>query len=132
MAHLTLGQAAKLVGKSKSTITRAIQSGKLSAQRQEDKSYRIDPAELHRVWPATVAQPDHEEPHGTHEGTQGGTLAVLQVKVEMLEAQLEREQDTVEDLRRRLDRSEERVVALSAPQTSSEKRRGILQRIFGD
>lgn len=59
-------------------------------------------------------------------------MAVLQVKVEMLEAQLEREQDTVEDLRRRLDRSEERVVALSAPQTSSEKRRGILQRIFGD
>jgi hypothetical protein len=41
--------------------------------------------------------------------------AVLAVKVEMLEAQLTREQETVEDLRRRLDKAEERVYLLSGP-----------------
>ena len=42
-------------------------------------------------------------------------MAVLQVRVEMLEAQLVRERETVDDLRKRLDRAEERVLALSAP-----------------
>jgi excisionase family DNA binding protein len=57
---LTLGQAARLTGTSKTTLTRAIKAGRLSAARQEDGSYRIDPAELHRVYevkpetPATV------------------------------------------------------------------------------
>ena len=131
MAQLTLGQAAKRVGKSKSTLTRAIQNGKLSAQRQHDNSYGIDPAELFRVWPATGAQQSEDAPHETPEATQGDTAAVLQVKVEMLEAQVERERDTVEDLRRRLDRAEERVFALSAPQATSETPKGLWKLLFG-
>jgi excisionase family DNA binding protein len=47
----SLSQAAKRTGVSKATIHRAIKSGKLSALRQEDGSYQIDPAELHRVYP---------------------------------------------------------------------------------
>lgn len=46
----SLSQSAKLTGVSKATIHRAIKSGKLSAARQEDGSYQIDPAELHRVY----------------------------------------------------------------------------------
>ena len=49
----TLGQAARAVGRSKTTLNRAIKSGKLSAARGEDGSYTIDPAELHRVYPVT-------------------------------------------------------------------------------
>ena len=37
----------------------------------------------------------------------------MAVKVEMLEAQLERERETVADLRKRLDRAEDRLTALS-------------------
>lgn len=44
----TLGEAAKAVGFSKPTLSRAIKNGKLSAQRLDDGSYRIDPAELER------------------------------------------------------------------------------------
>ena len=51
----TLGTAARAVGKSKATISRAIKSGRLSASRSEDGSYLIDPAELHRVFPETGA-----------------------------------------------------------------------------
>ena len=50
MRPITLGQAAKLTRTSKTTVTRAIKSGRLFAERRFDGSYRIDPAELSRVF----------------------------------------------------------------------------------
>jgi hypothetical protein len=47
----TLGQAARAVGRSKTTLNRAIKSGKISAIRGEDGSYTINPAELQRRIP---------------------------------------------------------------------------------
>ena len=44
----TLGEAAKAVGFSKPTLSRAIKNGKLSAIRLDDGSYSIDAAELER------------------------------------------------------------------------------------
>lgn len=44
----TLGEAAKVVGFSKPTLSRAIKNGKLSARRLDDGSYSIDAAELER------------------------------------------------------------------------------------
>src|SRR5215218_7199941 len=46
----SLGQAARAVGKAKSTLSRDIKSGKISAARNPDGSISIDPAELHRVY----------------------------------------------------------------------------------
>lgn len=51
MMELTVAQAATLIGKSKSTLTRAIKSGRLSAIRKDDGSFALDPAELHRAYP---------------------------------------------------------------------------------
>jgi hypothetical protein len=48
----SLTEAARASGKSKMTIQRAIKGGKISASRNEDGSYDIDPAELHRMFPA--------------------------------------------------------------------------------
>lgn len=47
---ITLGNAAKQLGVSKPTISKAIAKGQLSAQRREDGSFAIDPAELMRWW----------------------------------------------------------------------------------
>lgn len=44
----TLGEAAKAVGFSKPTLSRAVKNGKLSAKKLEDGSYQIDPSELER------------------------------------------------------------------------------------
>jgi excisionase family DNA binding protein len=55
---LTLGQAARLTGTSKTTLTRAIKAGRLSATRREDGGYEIDPAELSRVYAVTPATPE--------------------------------------------------------------------------
>ena len=47
--HLTLSQAAKHVGINKATLSRYIKQGKISAVKQEDGSYHIDPSELDRL-----------------------------------------------------------------------------------
>ena len=51
MALVSLGQAAKLAGLGKTTLARAINSGRLSATRRDDGGYQIDVAELERVYP---------------------------------------------------------------------------------
>jgi excisionase family DNA binding protein len=45
---LTLGQAARQAGISKSYLSRLIKSGKISGERQENGELRIDPSELDR------------------------------------------------------------------------------------
>lgn len=51
MAELSLAQAATLTGKSKSTLTRAIKSGRMSAVRKADGTFGLEPAEVLRVFP---------------------------------------------------------------------------------
>ena len=48
---LTLNQAAKACGRSKSTLLNAINSGRMSAPKDDRGRYVIDPAELHRAFP---------------------------------------------------------------------------------
>lgn len=47
----TAGQAAQATGKNIATITRAIKSGKISAQKDASGAWRIEASELHRVFP---------------------------------------------------------------------------------
>src|SRR3546814_1223312 len=47
----TLGEAAKATGISKASISRAIDSGRISAIKTESGSFSIEPVELHRVYP---------------------------------------------------------------------------------
>ena len=54
---LSLGQAARLVRTSKTTLTRAIKAGRLSATRRDDGGYQIDPADLARVYELATATP---------------------------------------------------------------------------
>ena len=98
---LTLGQAAVEVGKPKSTISRSIKSGRMSAKKIGNK-YEIDPAELFRVFPAIVVQPqggNDQQPHNR-------PAEQTDIEVRMLREMLERERETVDDLRQRLTRAE--------------------------
>lgn len=132
---LTLRQAADMCGRSRSTIHRALKSGKLSGVRSDDGAWSIDPSELARVFPWDItghAHRDTTEQPVEHPSEQGGEeAAVLRTKVEMLEQQLEREKDTVEDLRRRLDKAEERVYLLSAPKEPTEAQREPQSDVWG-
>ena len=104
--QFSLSQAAKETGKGKSSIHRAIKSGRLSAQRHEDGTYSINAAELFRAFPPAPPEPaleQSQEPYQEPPVTPSAAEEVLRVRVEMLTIQLEREQETVADLRARLD-----------------------------
>jgi excisionase family DNA binding protein len=63
MASLSLREAAETAGTSKSTVWRAIKSGRLSATRLDDGGFAIDPSELSRVF-----QVRHDAEHDTGQG----------------------------------------------------------------
>ena len=57
----TAGQAAKAASVSTATITRAIKRGKMSAAKDDNGSWQIDPAELHRVFQTVAPQEPPKE-----------------------------------------------------------------------
>jgi hypothetical protein len=100
----SLGQAAKETGLDKSTISRAIKSGRLSAQRKEGGGgYEIDPAELFRVFPpASKEQAPPSLPTDASTDVQLENRE-LRIKLEAAEARIRDKDEEVHDLRRRLD-----------------------------
>lgn len=106
----TLGMAAKATGKSKTTIQRAIAKGTISAHKKKNGRYSIDPSELHRVFPMvsadTVAQPSQVDTSRPPDETP------LQVKVEALEAMLEREREALTEMRSDRDAWKQQATAL--------------------
>jgi hypothetical protein len=105
----TLGEAARAVGRSKTTLGRAIKSGRISATRGEDGSYLIDPAELHRVFAVTRdGHPRMERSvtlNGAEPAPSSETLALRQLLAER-ERLVDEQGETIRDLRGRLDDSE--------------------------
>lgn len=125
----SVSRAARETGLSKSTISRAIKSGRISATRQHDGSYHIEPAELFRVYPRGVAQPSsdarHDASRNAHEeapASSSNEVELLKLKLAMTEELLlqerensKRQQETVQDLRKRLDAATDKVLALAQP-----------------
>ena len=93
----TLGEAAKATGKSKPTISRAIKNGTVSASRNDDGSYSIEPVELHRVFPMIGGTSNDTGTKETHETP--NDRRALQVEIDLLRERLaERDQHTAERL----------------------------------
>jgi excisionase family DNA binding protein len=94
----TLAQAAEATGKSRSTIFRAIQNGKISATRDDmTQGWLIEPAELHRVYPVVAPDTDDDQPRNGH--AQGPDKREIDLLREMLVSK----DGVIDDLRRRLD-----------------------------
>ena len=100
----TVGTAAKATGKSKPTITRAIKNGQMSAIKEADGSYKIDPAELHRVFQLVTLDGNANGDMMRNE-TQNSN-GMLQGAVEVLRELVRQIEGERDDLRRRLDNSE--------------------------
>lgn len=108
---LTASQAAKQTGKSIPTITRAIKSGKISAERTSSGGYLIESSELFRIFnPVTLKANVYEKKLG-HETP--NEIGILQNKVKLLEEALidaKNERDEWRDQAKRL------TLALPAPE----------------
>jgi hypothetical protein len=117
-SELSLTQAAKIAGKSKSTINRAIKSGKLSATRRDDGSYSIDGAELARVFQIGT-QLDSKWISAAPPMEQVRT-AILEAENAALRAALDREREALDEVRADRDAWKQQATALLA---ASPKRR---------
>lgn len=116
---LTLGQAARAVGKEKPTVLRALQKGKISAQKDENGEWAIEPAELFRVFPPVTEQPQgnplaatgnvtidnlQETPSATPDnGGSAALIAALREQIADLREDRQRERANADELRRQLD-----------------------------
>ena len=131
---LSANEAAKRTGKSVPTITRAIKSGKISAEKTGNGGYLIEPSELFRAFPASTEPNDETPPmldSETRKRYPHETLS-LQEKVSSLEAALadaKAERDEWRDQAKRL------AMALPAPEAAEPEKagqkHGFWKRLFG-
>ncbi len=142
--NMTLGQAAKHLGVSKPTISKAIHSGKLSADRREDGSFAINPAELERYKTAnehrfqesrkeTVRPLRSETP--SDPATETGLLQTLRERLE-LEARAKLAEERLADLKLQLeemrtqrDKWQQQAERLALP-APAKPASGILMSLF--
>jgi ABC-type uncharacterized transport system ATPase component len=106
---LTLGQAARHCGVGKSTLSKAIATGKLSATRREDGSWSIDGAELARYVEANKHRFHTETVQSRSEidsGERLATVAELQARAALAEARLADLKTMLDDMRQQRDRWE--------------------------
>lgn len=129
MATLSLREAAEQTGVSKSTIFRAIKAGRMSAPRDNDGQFLIDPAELHRVYPPKATEPDKSadardvpaqaDTHSAGRDAPDIEKVELRVRNAALEAEVKGLREMAEELRRARDRwesqAERLTLALAAP-----------------
>jgi hypothetical protein len=105
----TLGTAAKATGKSRTSILRAIERGKISAEKNVHGEWNIDPSELHRVYPPKQAC--NGEDNSTDATAVNTDLLIenreLTTRLEVADQRTRDALDQVNDLRRRLDQSED-------------------------
>lgn len=129
MATLSLREAAEQTGVSKSTIFRAIKAGRMSAPRDDDGNFAIDPAELFRVYPPkeTTAEISAEardvpaQPETRSEGQSASDPDTVELRVRnaALEAEIRGLREMADELRRTRDQwqaqAERATLALAAP-----------------
>lgn len=116
MALIGLTEASKLTGKDKTTIHRAMKSGRLSFTVGDDGDRQIDPAELERVFPIKsqdgeieVAPRNRKKAGSNHVQIAQLTaqLEIERTKTAALEERLTDKDSVIDDLRQRLDREGE-------------------------
>ena len=120
---LSLGQAARETGTSKATIFKALKSGKLSYIEKTPAGYKIDPAELFRVFPPIT--PVNGQSEQTRTSGNDLETAFLRRENELLREQLERE-------RQQADHWRQQATMLLTHQPPAETARpGFWRRLFG-
>ena len=120
MKH-TAGTAAKAVGKTKSTITKAIASGKLSAIKNDNGAWEIDASELYRVCPPTPLETVEIEQNDTLKEMDGNSK-----EIEALERLLKAAEEQIYDLKADRDEWRKQANQLLLTNTSTPRK-----RIFG-
>ena len=119
--RLTAREAGERVGKTRQAIIKAIRKGTISAEKDDAGEWRIDPAELFRVY--APAQPETAPGDDTQPATDGaGDTAGLHREITLLRGRIE---DLVEDRDRWRVQAEQalRLLTDQRPQPDAPRRR---------
>jgi len=133
---LTLGEAAREVGKTKPAIANAIKAGRISATRDDKGQYQIDPAELFRAYPPKSKElgetkPQEQETLQRENELLREQLAAIREEREreraLLQTQLERERQQADHWRQQAT-----MLLTHQQQPPAETARpGFWRRLFG-
>lgn len=115
MTTLSLREAAEATDVSKSTIFRAIKAGRLSAGRDDDGNFAIDPAELFRVYePKGRDVPKQAAAHVMDRDAQAPGTDETAMKLAIAEAQLAAIKELLAAERERTQEQRERAEEFKA------------------
>ncbi|MEM6811033.1 MAG: entry exclusion 1 domain-containing protein [Pseudomonadota bacterium] len=107
MAKVGAQRAAELTGKSKSTIQRAMNSGKLSYELDNNNRRTIDVSELERVFGLKAPTAEKQQTSSVEDELQKAAdlleMERLKMRIKMLEGQLEQLQTNFEDMQAQRD-----------------------------
>ena len=106
MAKVGAQRAAELTGKSKSTIQRAMNSGKLSYELDQNGRRVIDVSELDRAFGLNQSSAGATAPSVEEELEKASSMIEMErmkMRVKMLESQLEASETQIEDLKAQRD-----------------------------
>jgi hypothetical protein len=116
MPLIGLSEAARLTGKDKATIHRAMKGGRLSFTMNASGDRQIDLAELERVFPIKPVDPAGEVAPRTRPKPESNHAQIAQLSAQLeseraraasFEVRITDKDAVIEDLRRRLDREAE-------------------------
>jgi len=120
---LSASQAAKKVGKSVPTITRAIKKGKLTANPRDGGGWVIDASELFRVWPAVSNETDVTPPMLRSE---------IPIETSALEREVELLREMLDETKADRDSWKEQAQKITAViEDQSARKKGFWARLTG-
>jgi hypothetical protein len=104
----TLAAAAAACGLDKSTVRRAVRSGKISGTKDEAGTWHVEPVELHRVFPPAPRTEDNTTAAPLHAPSDAATDILVAELRAIIRASERREEDLRQERDRWRDRAEER------------------------
>jgi hypothetical protein len=99
-AVYNLATAAAAAGVNKSTVLRHIKAGKISAIRDQNGGWQIDPAEFHRTFPPLMLTASAEQPLQQHDATTDAMVALLREQLADMRQQRDHWQNEAADWKR--------------------------------
>ena len=134
MPQVNVRAAARMIGRDRSTVLRAIESGKVSATRDERGRFQIDPVELERAF-GMLRSPDASAAADAAALQQSASddaarAAALEREVALLREMQRQWEEERTFLRGLVERRDEQVKLLTDQQQAS-PRPGFWQRMLG-
>jgi hypothetical protein len=104
MVSISLAEAGKLTGLHKVSILRAIRKGKISAEKDEHGEWRIQPAELFRIYPPL---PEQRNGNGGEQHYAASLNGALDAEISALKQVNQILRDQLDDMRGQRDKWEQ-------------------------